>query len=51
MIAVITKISYTNDDYENVTEWEDTMEQWKKNLDNEFRKRHKGANPTVLAIS
>ena len=27
------------------------MEQWKKNLDNEFRKRHKGANPTVLAIS
>ena len=51
MIAVITKISYDHDEYEVVAEWENVMEQWKKNLENEFRKRHKGANPTVLAIS
>ena len=50
MTAVITKISY-NSDYEDITEWEQDMEQWKNNLTNEFKKRHKDADPTVLAIS
>ena len=51
MIAVITKISYSNDEFKDVAEWEAFMEQWKKNLHAQFRKHHKGADPTVLAIS
>ena len=50
MIAVITKISYTSD-FEDISEWVETMESFKTNLTKEFKKRHQEAEPTVLAIS
>ena len=32
MVAVITKVSYVSTDYDNINEWVEEMETWKKNL-------------------
>ena len=51
IIVVITKISYLDDDYEDIDGWKDEMELWKHNFRKELAKLYKDADPTVLAIS
>ena len=51
MTAVITKISYSDEEHEELSEWQDEMDTWIKGLHNEFRKRYDDASPTILAIS
>ena len=42
MIAVITKVSYSNDHY-NIDEWNQEMEEWKHNLQEMFKERYENA--------
>lgn len=51
MIVVITKVSYTEDDYDDMGEWIDEMEKWKHNFRQALSQHYKNAYPTVLAIS
>ena len=51
MTAVITKISYSEEEHEQLSDWQEEMETTIKNLHNEFRKRYDDASPTILAIS
>ena len=51
IIVVITKISYLDDDYEDIDGWKDEMELWKHNFRKELAKLYKDADPTILAIS
>ena len=51
MVAVITKVSYQEVDYETIDEWEQEMREWKEGLIKEFATRYEGANPNVLVIS
>ena len=51
MIAVITKVGWCVD-YDEIEEWEEEMDEYKKNLENEFKRRYgENATPTVIAIS
>ena len=51
MIAVITKVGWSVD-YDEIEEWEEEMEEYKKNLEAEFKRRYgENATPTVIAIS
>ena len=51
IIVVITKVTYDDDEYENIGEWIDEMEIFKHNFEIELEKHYKDAHPTVLAIS
>ena len=51
MIAVITKVGW-NIDYDEIEEWEEEMNEYKKNLQQEFKlKFGDKASPIILAIS
>ena len=51
IIVVITKVTYLDDDYEDMGEWIDEMERWKHNFRSVLSEHYKDAHPTVLAIS
>ena len=51
IIVVITKVTYDDDEYEDIGGWIDVMEQYKQNFRIELAKHYKDAHPTVLAIS
>ena len=51
MVAVVTKVSWKEDDYSNVDEWKQDMQSWGQNLEREFYNRYDGAKPIVQVIS
>ena len=51
MIAVITKISWRDDDYDELEDWIVEMDDWKQKFKEQLSKRYDGADPFILAIS
>ena len=51
IIVIITKVTYSDDEYKDIGEWIDEMEKFKHNFRIELVKHYKDAHPTVLAIS
>ena len=51
IIVVITKVTYDDDEYEDIGGWIDEMDLFKHNFRAELEKPYKDAHPTVLAIS
>ena len=51
MTCIITKVSFNDDDHDEVKDWIDEMEEWKKNLSKEISQKYSGAKPTIQAIS
>ena len=47
MVAVVTKVSWKDDDYSSIDEWRQDMQSWGKNLESQFYNRYNGAKPIV----
>ena len=47
MVAVVTKVSWKDDDYTSIDEWRKDMQSWGKNLESQFYNRYNGAKPIV----
>ena len=51
MVAVITKVTYSSDEYDSIDEWVQEMEKWKIGLKEQLVSKDPSAAPTILCIS